>query len=72
VKAVSSWHHKHSKPEAKFVGIRFNYGVGAVQAAKIGEPIRAQGYCPFKRQMAEVKTIDVKENPDGGDGKLAN
>jgi hypothetical protein len=48
------------------------FSLGAVNAAKIGEPIRAQGYCPFKRQMAEVKTIDVKENPDGGDGKTAN
>jgi hypothetical protein len=48
------------------------FSLGAVNAAKIGEPIRAQGYCPFKRQMAEVKTIDVKENPDGGDAKTAN
>ena len=48
------------------------FSQGAVQGAKIGEPIRAQGYCPFKRQMAEVKTIDVKEDPNGGDGKTAN
>ncbi len=48
------------------------FPIGAVQRAKIGEPIRAQGYCPFKRQMAEIKTIDVKEDPGGGDAKTAN
>ena len=46
--------------------------LAAVQRAKIGEPIRAQGYCPFKRQMVEVKKIDVKEDTGGGDGKTAN
>jgi hypothetical protein len=48
------------------------FSLAAVEGAKIGEPLRAQGYSPFKRQMAQVKTIDVKENPDGGDAKLAN
>lgn len=43
-----------------------------VENGKVGDPQRGTSYCPFKRQMVDVKSIKVTENTGGGDAKLAN
>jgi len=48
------------------------FGAGKVQQSKIGDPIRGESHAPFKREMAQVKSVMVKENPDGGDAKTSN
>ena len=45
---------------------------GQVQRSQIGDPIRGESKAPFKREMAQVKSVKVKENPDGGDARTAN
>ena len=48
------------------------FSAGQVQQSKIGDPIRGESKAPFKREMAQVKSVKVTENPDGGDAKTAN
>jgi hypothetical protein len=48
------------------------FGHGQVQRSKIGDPIRGSSKAPFKRHMAQVKSITVVENPDSGDAKTEN
>lgn len=43
-----------------------------VQKAKIGEPVRGRSYAPWKRQMPQVKSINVTEAPDSHDQKVGN
>lgn len=39
---------------------------------KIGEPLRGSAYAPEKRLMAQVKSVTIVENPEGGDAATAN
>lgn len=48
------------------------FSAGQVQRSKIGDPIRGESKAPFKREMAQVKSVKVTENPDGGDAKTEN
>lgn len=43
-----------------------------VQKAKIGEPIRGKSYAPWKRQMAQVKSVIVTEHENPHDQKVGN
>ena len=49
------------------------FGPGSVQnRVKIGEPVQAQSKAPFKRFMAQVKSITVTEDPYGHEEETAN
>jgi len=49
------------------------FGPGSVQKrVKIGEPVRAQSKAPFKRFMAQVKSITITEDPYGHEEETAN
>ncbi len=48
------------------------FSAGQVQRSKIGDPIRGESKAPFKREMAQVKSVKITENPDGGDAKTEN
>jgi hypothetical protein len=43
-----------------------------VMQSKVGDPIRGQSKAPFKREMPQVKSVKVIENPDSGDARTAN
>jgi hypothetical protein len=43
-----------------------------VMQSKVGDPIRGQSKAPFKREMAQVKSVTIIENPDSGDSKTTN
>jgi hypothetical protein len=43
-----------------------------VYKVKIGEPVRGEGYAPFKTQMTGVKSVIVTERPDSQEEKTAN
>jgi hypothetical protein len=48
------------------------FPTGQIQRSKIGDPIRGESKAPFKRFMAQVKSITVEENPYAGDAKTEN
>ena len=49
------------------------FGAVEVQRAKIGEPVQGSSFAPFKKYMAQVKSVTVTgENPSGGDAETAN
>lgn len=39
---------------------------------KIGESIKGDSYAPEKRLMSQIKSVTIKENPEGGDANTAN
>ncbi len=39
---------------------------------KVGEPIRGSSYAPWKREMGQVKTVEVTEREDSPEGRTAN
>jgi hypothetical protein len=43
-----------------------------VMQSKVGDPIRGQSKAPFKREMPQVKSVTVIENPDSGDARTEN
>jgi hypothetical protein len=48
------------------------FSPGQVQRSKTGAPIRGESKAPFKRERAQVKSVTVKEKPDGGDARTEN
>jgi hypothetical protein len=45
---------------------------GSVQKVKVGEPVQGHSKAPFKRFMAQVKSITVTEDPHGPEESTAN
>ncbi len=56
----------------KIVRHRIFFSAGQVQRSKIGDPIRGESKAPFRREMAQVKSVKSTENSDSPDARTEN